>query len=362
MKRVLTAHATRLAILLASLIGLAVAVWMLGEAGIGQVLSVVGRLGIGGLLLYTAYSLLVVLLLGGAWASAAPPLAIRDHALLFSWARLVREAAADILPFSQVGGLIVGIRLLLARRLSAPLIYASVVVDLTTEMAGQIVLTLFGIAGFVALRSGGAHGELMAPILIGTAVMIALMAVFFAAQRFALGIAEGLLGRLLPFAVDHVAGVGAELARIYARRGRVGAAFGFNLAAWIGSAAGAKIALALMGVPLPLLSVLVIESLIFALRSVAFAIPGGIGVQEAAYVLIAPLLGLPAEAALALSLAKRARDLAMGVPALIAWQLSEARAIGRRNPPAPGALGLGDASAHTNNRLGAVAAGEEKKR
>ena len=229
-------------------------------------------------------------------------------------------------------------------------------------MAGQIVLTLFGIAGFVVLRSGGTHAELLTPIVVGALVMIALMAVFFAAQRWALGLAEALLERLLPGVAEHVAGVGAELTRIYARPERVAAAFGFNLAAWIGSAAGAWIALALMGVSLPLLNALVIESLIFALRSVVFAIPGGIGVQEAAYVLIGPLLGLPAEAALALSLAKRARDLAMGVPALVAWQVGEARAIGRRNIAASSALGLVDASAHNNRCLGAAPAGEENKR
>ena len=60
MKRALSVHGPRLAILCASLLGLAVAAWMLGEAGIGQVLGVVARLGIGGFLVYTGYSLLVV--------------------------------------------------------------------------------------------------------------------------------------------------------------------------------------------------------------------------------------------------------------------------------------------------------------
>jgi len=36
---------------------------------------------------------------------------------------------------------------------------------------------------------------------------------------------------------------------------------------------------------------------------------------------------LPAEAALALALAKRARDLAVAVPTLLIWQLSEARKL-----------------------------------
>jgi len=52
-------------------------------------------------------------------------------------------------------------------------------------------------------------------------------------------------------------------------------------------------------------------------------------VQEAAYALAGPLFGLPPESALALSLAKRARDLAIGVPTLLAWQLGEARQLAR---------------------------------
>jgi uncharacterized membrane protein YbhN (UPF0104 family) len=82
-----------------------------------------------------------------------------------------------------------------------------------------------------------------------------------------------------------------------------------------------------MAAPLPFLWVLAIESLIFTVRSVAFAVPGAIGFQEAAYVLIGPLFGLPPEIALALSIAKRGRDIAIGIPALVAWQLLETRSI-----------------------------------
>jgi putative membrane protein len=315
-------------LLLATIGGLAVAGWMLSVTGMDKVLDVIGRFGVGGFLAYCAYSLGTVALLGGAWASAAPPLGIRDTFLLFGWARLVREAAADILPFSQVGGLVIGVRLLIARAIPAPLVNASVLVDLATEMAAQVVFTLFGIAGFVVLRSGAADSDmLMTPILIGTLVMTGLMAAFFLAQSRMLRVAELLLERMLPAVSGGIADARAELARIYAQPGRVALALAFNLAAWVASAAGAWIALVLMGVKLPLVTVLVMESLIFVLRSVAFALPGAIGVQEVAYVLLGPLLGLPAEEALALSLAKRARDLVIGVPALVAWQASEARAL-----------------------------------
>ena len=57
---------------------------------------------------------------------------------------------------------------------------------------------------------------------------------------------------------------------------------------------------------------LVLESLGQAIRGAAFAIPGSLGVQEGGYLLLAPLAGLPPEAALALSLAKRAREVLLG--------------------------------------------------
>ena len=47
--------------------------------------------------------------------------------------------------------------------------------------------------------------------------------------------------------------------------------------------------------------------------------------QEGVYALLGPLFGLPSEAALALSLLKRARDIAIGVPVLLSWQLVEGR-------------------------------------
>jgi len=301
---------------------------MLGAAGLGHVLHVAGRIGWGGFLGYCAWSVAVAGLLGAAWAASAPPLALTPNLARFTWARLVREGASDVLPFSQVGGLVIGIRMLIARGLPGPLVNAAALVDMTTEMAGQIVFTLFGLAGFIMLRSGN-DTALLAPILIGTGVMVALMAAFFAAQRWALGLGRALLSRMLPAVGEGLGDVGTELTRIYGERRRVVLALVFNVAGWVASAAGAWIALRLMGVKLPLINVLILESLIFVLRSVAFAIPGALGVQEAAYALLGPLLGLAAPAALALSLAKRARDLAIGLPALLAWQVGETRALSR---------------------------------
>jgi hypothetical protein len=65
-------------------------------------------------------------------------------------------------------------------------------------------------------------------------------------------------------------------------------------------------------------------------RNAGFVIPAGIGVQEGGYVLGGSLAGIGAEAALAVALVKRARDLVLGLPILAWWQLEELRGVMRR--------------------------------
>jgi len=82
----------------------------------------------------------------------------------------------------------------------------------------------------------------------------------------------------------------------------------------------------------------VIESLLYAIRTVAFAIPNAVGVQEGAYILLGGSFGLTPEMGLALSLLKRARDLAIGLPALGVWQALEGGRLWDRLAPRFGAL------------------------
>ena len=109
------------------------------------------------------------------------------------------------------------------------------------------------------------------------------------------------------------------------RRVRVGVSAALHLAAWIASALGTWIAFRLIGVRIDLASVMAIESLVYATRSAAAFVPNALGVQEAAYAVLAPLFGIGAEFGLAVSLLKRARDIALGVPILLIWQGVEGR-------------------------------------
>jgi hypothetical protein len=55
----------------------------------------------------------------------------------------------------------------------------------------------------------------------------------------------------------------------------------------------------------------------------AIVVPGQAGVQEAAYAGIGALFGQPPELSLGVSLLRRARDLALGIPILLIWQSAE---------------------------------------
>jgi uncharacterized membrane protein YbhN (UPF0104 family) len=127
--------------------------------------------------------------------------------------------------------------------------------------------------------------------------------------------------------VTHAGDFGRALNEVYQRPGGVAASIALHLAAWVVSAVGVWFALRFAGVGIGLGAVLAIESLVCAVRSAGFIAPMAMGVQEAAYSLIGPLFGLPADMAVAVSLIKRASSLTVGVPALVIWQAVEGRRL-----------------------------------
>lgn len=305
------------------MLGLAVAIWTIGDVGLADIARTAQRMGLGGFAAVCAWSFVTSWLLGCAWHAAAPGAPARPI-LPFAWARLVRDSVSNLLPFSELGGIVVGVRTLIRAGLPVPRVYASFVVDLTTEMASQVVYTLFSLMAMAPLLAGAGAAQLRPAIIGGTAVMIGCIFLFMKMQRVVIALAARIVAGFLP-ETTVLGEVEAELSRIYAQRRRVLAAFVFNLAAWTTSGLSAWFLLALMGSDIALWKVLALEGVIFALRSMAFVVPGAIGVQEAAYVFVGPLFGLAPDAALALSLAKRARDTVISAVALLVWQIGESK-------------------------------------
>ncbi len=313
-----------LAAILATVAGLAVTLALIASVGFDAVFGIFARIGLLRFVLYAGWTLVILTVLGLAWQVLTP----EESRRTFIWGRTMREAATDVLPFSQFGGIVVALRVLVARGVAHPTAYASIIADQTAELVAQLVYTLFGL---VALARALGHAPGGTPLfglaMTGFGASVAVILAFAFAQQPMLAFAGRIGGTLLPGSAAAMDDVRARLAMIYRQRLRLIGCFLLHLLAWVASGAGAVIALRAIGLDTPLENVIIIESLIFTLRTAAFLIPGGIGVQEGAYVLIGPLFGLPAEAALALSLAKRARDLTVGIPAMLVWQIGEARAV-----------------------------------
>ena len=311
----------------ALLIGLALTVGVVLYVGAGGLARAVAAIGWNGFAAYTAYNLLVFIPLGLAWWAVAPGVPWRQAAI-FTWGRLLREAAADILPFSQVGGLVVGVRAVEQRGVGEALVVGSLIADLTTEMAAQLFYTLFGAAMLAALLSHATGaGELLAITGLALALGAALLGAFVALQGRSIDLVGALAGRWLKDTKTRAEAVHTELAEIYAQQGRLVSGFLLHGAGWVLSGVGSWMALLLMGAHIQLWEVLTLESLVAAVKSVGFMTPGALGFQESAYVLIGPLFGLGGESALALSFIKRAKDMVIGAPALLFWQMGESKRL-----------------------------------
>jgi glycosyltransferase 2 family protein len=308
----------------AAAVGLIIATAVIGYNNLGGVLSAMRPIGVGGFLVVIAVQVGLFAPLGFAWWVVAP--SPRGPAPAFMWGRLMREAASDVLPFSQLGGIVIAVRCAVLGGVPVAAAFGSCVVDITLEIVAQLIFTLVGV-GLLAERLGlgDRAGGILFPMLGGIAVAAALVGGFILAQHRGLHVVERMVRRLVPATADNVDAVTEVVKGAYRKPQGLVVCVAVHLGAWFGGAVGVWLILRFIGHPLPFTSVAAIESLLFAIRNAAFVVPSGLGVQEGAYAVLGPLFGLPAETALALSLLKRARDIAIGVPALLTWQFAESR-------------------------------------
>ncbi|HEY0207331.1 MAG TPA: FKBP-type peptidyl-prolyl cis-trans isomerase [Acetobacteraceae bacterium] len=314
----------RLSLLLA-LVGLAVSALLVAWFDAGQVLQAVLSVGWGGFALLSLWQAGLFLLLGLAWTAVVP--GVPPGWLV--WGRMVRDSATTCLPFSPVGGYVIGARAVTVLGVPWPTAAAGTVVDVTAEIIGQALFSLFGLIVLLLLRPES-------PLLLPLAAALALVLVGMAlAIRCRAAIGRGLRGlgaRLLGDWFRRQGGleqVGAELSRLYGRPRRLALAATLHLLAWFGTGAGTWISLRLLGHDADLIAILALEALLDALVAAAFVVPGAAGVQEAGYVGLGAAFGVPPDLALGVSLLRRARDLALGLPILLAWQGTEWRRAGR---------------------------------
>ncbi|MFZ0016737.1 MAG: hypothetical protein WAL10_05320, partial [Acetobacteraceae bacterium] len=115
-----------------ALAGLLLGTALIGWFGIDRVVSGVRRVGWGDFAVIVGWQLVLFAVLGLAWDAIVPAREAR-RPWVFVWGRMVRDASANCLPFSQVGGFVFGARAATLHGVSWSLATASTVVDVTAE-------------------------------------------------------------------------------------------------------------------------------------------------------------------------------------------------------------------------------------
>lgn len=310
------------------LLGLALAVYIIFRVGFADVGHALAAAGWGGLAFLSLFWLALFVALGSAWYLLAPP-PRRPGLWVYAWGRIVRDSATELLPFSQLGGFVAGARAVILNGVSTPFAFASTVVDLTAEMMSQIAFTVIGL---ILLATRVSHVSFANPWVIGSILgvigAIGAAAAFVVLQIRGGAMVQKLIAHILPKAVPQADAVNTDILALYAKPMRLAVSSAVHLICWLLGVVGVWVLLKMiMGIRIDFLDVMGVESLLAVVSSVFSFIPLRAGVQEGAYVFIGQTFGLGHDAALALSLLKRGRDVVIGVPALLIWQAIEGRRL-----------------------------------
>lgn len=308
---------------------IAVMVWLLVWQGFSQVLSVIVDFG------WNFLWLLCFFLLAQILATLSWQQLFFDRNLTPSFARLylanwLGTSVNSVLPLASLSGEAARARVLMTSGISGSVTGVSILLNKTVEalslvfmggLASILVLREYGVTLITLICTGGwlllATGVLLFIILqrqgilgslasrwqgrigskYGQRVMHGLTRAD-AAIRFAYHQPRHLINSLLYMLLYRLAMI-TELYLLFVWAG--------NLLTWQDA--------------------LIVDGLGAALKGLAFIVPAGIGIQEASYMALGAIAGALPAVMLALSLIRRARDIAIGLPILMWWQIREGRML-----------------------------------
>ena len=246
------------------------------------------------------------------------------------WVTSVREAIDRLLPVASVGGGVVGVRLVRWRGIAAAPISATVIVEIVLTLIASYAFTAVGLILLLQMSAGGAQYRrfllaflISLPVPAVTVLLLRYGSVFARLERFLVPlVGEGALS-------EGAASLDRELRACFNRWRSLLLAGLLQFAALMMGSFEVWFALRLFGHPVDVSTALILESMTQAMRHLAFVVPAGLGVQEATLVLFGHALGISGELALAVSMAKRIREVLCGLPSLLSWQWMEGRRLRR---------------------------------
>ena len=303
-------------------VGGAALAWMLASVGLAGVLQ---AMALGGPALPAAVAIHAgqLMLAGLAWhATLSEP---GMSPLFVGRVRWIREGVNTLLPAAHIGGQVVGVRLLVQAGVAPVRAVVGTILDLTLEAAAQLLVVLTAVGWLLVRREGAEDWLVWAGAglgVLGLTVAALVVALRLGALRAVEAALERAAARWPGAGGWSMDGLHATLMLRQADRAAMLRALLLSAASWTLGTLEVWVILRALGVSPGLDACFVIESLAMAARSAGFAIPGAVGVQEGGFVLACGLFGIGTETALALSVLKRLRELAIGGTALVAWQFA----------------------------------------
>jgi putative membrane protein len=317
---------------LAGLLGLAAAIALVVHEGWATICSTIDHAG-WALLWLLPFHVLPLLLDVVGWRVLLAPRDPERRATIpvLFWIAAVREACNRLLPVANIGGEIVGIRLVKWRGINGAAAAASVIIEVLLTLINQYLFTALGIVLLIQLTQDiGTFSSVITALVASLPLPIFLIVLLRHGKVFSRleSFAEKMLGgrSRLTELIDG-SRLDLEIRAQYSQPGRLFAACAWQFLGFLAGSFESWLALRLLGYPIGVGGAVAIEAVTQALRHLIFVVPAGLGVQEGGLVLFGNMIGLPAEACIALSLVKRMREVAFGVPALISWQWAEARRL-----------------------------------
>lgn len=301
-------------VLIGFVLGIALLVAVFARQDFAGILAATRMVG-AGLALIVGWRLVSLALIALGWRQLFDardrPLVIR--AMLARW---ICEAVNTLLPVAQVGGEIARGRIITRwAALPASIAVATIIVDMTLNLAGQFVLALVG--AWHVWRTGERAPLELAVACLAALVPLILLAI--AQTPAVLNRAHRGFARLTGNAPVAGSALAAGVRAVYGRGAGLSSAVCFHLVAAFSRVVEGWIVLRLMGSAIGVGDAVMVEGLSAALRTAAFLLPAGLGVQEGALLVLCGWIGVPPSQALALALIKRAREIAVGSAGLLVW-------------------------------------------
>ncbi len=327
----------QLGVLIIAGLGLTTAAYLVVHYGAREIAVALAGIGWGMVAIVAAHAAQIGLS-GQGWHAIAKVEQVAP-VRVFVLARWIREAVSGLLPLTQIGGEVVSIRILVLNGFRNAIAASTMIADLATQILSQAIFTLLGLTMLIV---DGHQGPVIEWTVIGLMASLSVLpAFFFAQQRGLLHATENLFIKLAErfpaFQGSSLDGLHDSIHRLFRQPLALLKSFNAHLLSWLLGAFEIWLILYFLGAGVAPREALVIESLSQVIRSVAFAVPGALGIQEGGFMVLGALYGLPPQTCLALSLAKRVRELLLGVPALLTWQTLEGHRwwVRRREISAP---------------------------